>query len=98
MTEVVGGGRNPVSSLGEVEVVVAELGRAVESRWRRLMMTEAGVVDVDGGGWSEGRRWTCIVDGGSRVVVVMASKIVSVADPRLVVDGRLEETALAVCW
>ena len=45
--EVVGGSRNPVSSLDEIEVVVVV---DVESRWRRLMTTRAGVVDVGGGG------------------------------------------------
>ena len=50
MVEVVGDDRNLVSSLDEIEVVVAEPGRVVESCWQRLMTTKAGVVDVGGGG------------------------------------------------
>ena len=50
VVEVVGDDRNLVSSLDEIEVVVAESERVVESRWRRLMTTRAGVVDVGGGG------------------------------------------------
>ena len=59
MTEVVDGGRNPVLSLGEIEVVVAELGKAVESRWRRLTVVDAGVDGVE--------RRSTRVRGGDRV-------------------------------
>ena len=67
MVEVVDDGRNLVSSLDEIEVVVVEPGRAVKSRWRCLMTMEASV--VDGGGWSKKRRWTR-VDGDQVMVGV----------------------------
>ena len=74
----VDGGRNLVSSLGEIEVVVVV---DVESRWRRLM--ELAAVEVDGGG-SERRRWMRVVvaAGGSCVLMVMGV-VVDVA-----VDGE----------
>ena len=57
--EVVGGGRNLVSPSDEIEVVVVGVE---ESRWRRLMVVDAG---VDG----EGGRMMGVVavdDGGDR--------------------------------
>ena len=92
--------------------VVAEPGRVVESCWRRLMTMEPGVVDVEGGGWSEEHCWMHDVDGGmrmvmdvgaggvvdgrSRVVVVRVSETAGFDALGLVAGGKLDETVLAV--
>ena len=81
--EVVGDGRDLVSSLDEIEVVVVD----VESRWRRLMVMV--VVDVGGDGERD----------GNRVVVVKASVTGIVDALRSLDDeglDDLEETALVV--